>query len=1157
MGTHRGLATLVVSLVLLVSTSTIGFSQVHLGSLTGTVTDPTGAAVPDAQVIVTATATQSKYQTVTDSSGNFSALALPLGDYSLTISHTGFQTFEQTGIVLTAGANKHVDVSLAVGQVTQQVNVVGAVPLLETRSGSLTESVSVNVLTDLPLLLSGSKRDPSIYVATIPGYQAGAGFQQSINGSIGAYSELFVDGTPFLINDAVHGVTRNVFSAEAVGEVKVIQTPMADLGNTGGNVISYITKSGTNQIHGSAYDYFRNSALDSRCWFCSTVTADHQNEFGFDVGGPIYIPKVYDGRNKSFFWFNFGESRYFFGAGAPIYSLPTDAFKNGDFSALLGAQTGTDALGRPVYQGQLYNPYTQRVLPDGTILRDPFPNNQIPKSLWSATSVAFQSHYPEPNLPGIVNNFQGSGGKGSTIDKYWQINWDQSFGTKDKLTVAYWQDSQPNVPANVMPEIFNVSTFSGVYGHLVHINWTHSFSPTMVNELGIGYDRSVTPLYSPPAADNGAATIGMVNPIGPCTPSVQMPNYFGTTRGDAFCHQTEADTNYSLFETVSRSSGKHLTKFGGDFVRWIANFPQAWNSIDQFLPGETSLPGFTGKTGYSYASFLLGGVAFSQAHGPDLSAPRSLQYGFFVQDEYKINPKLTLTAGLRYDIQPFPVQIHNAVSLFCKTCPNPGAGNIPGALTFLGFGTGTLNRRQASPTFFGKTNLGPKIGFAYQLNNKTVIRGAWTYSYGPPNQTIAGYTEMYQQGYFPLFSSTSPDGFTPAFYWQNGFPYPVPPSKFYNNYDPIIANGSNTGTFGTDADQAPRVQNIHFGIQHMLPGAVMLETAYNGVYAHGIIDAAHEPLNQLNYHQYGSLGNLLYADIYSPAARAANIPIPYAGFKGTVAQALRPFPQYQDIENQSAVAGWSTYSAFQVTLKKEYSHGMSFLVGYTIEKQLSDLNTEPGFFAASPQDAYNMRAEKAPAWTDIPQQLLFNYTFELPFGPGKKFLSKDNVMNKQVLGGWRVAGYHTYQSGFALGATTERTLPSLPAIMSAGTLRPDIVPGTPIRTAVACGSFNPATDRYLNIKAFADPAPFQFGNAPRAFGNVRGCGLLNENISLFKSFPIKERVKFDLGFDFFDAFNRHQWGTPASDIDNPAAFGTITSTANGPRLIQAHLRIRW
>jgi hypothetical protein len=1153
----RSLSALRLALPMLLICSAAAFSQVNLGSINGTVTDATGAAIPDARVTATATTTQVKYQAVTDQSGNFSVLSLPTSDYTLSVSHPGFHTYEQRGMLLTAGASVRVDVKLEVGEVTQQVTVTGAPPLLETRSGSLSESVSVNVLTDLPLLLGGSKRDPSIYVATIPGYQAGAGFYNAINGSISAYSELFVDGTPFLINDAVHGVTRNVFSAEAVSELKVIQTPMADYGNAGGNVISYITKSGSNQIHGSAYEYMRNSALDSRCWFCSKVTTDHQNEFGFDVGGPIYIPKVYDGRNKGFFWFNFGESRYFFGVGAPIYSIPIDAWRNGDFSNLLGAQMGTDALGRPILQGQLYDPHSQRVLPDGTIIRDPFPNNHIPNNLWAATSVAFQSHYPEPNRPGIVNNYVGTAGKGSTIDKYWQINWDQTFGPKDKLTVAYWQDSQPTIPANAMPEIFDVSTFSGVYGHLVHVNWTHSFSPNLVNELAIGYDRSVTPLYSPPAAKNGAATIGMVNPVGTCTPSVQMPVYFGTTRGDAFCYQVEADTNYTLYETVSRSSGKHITKFGGDFVRWDANFVQMWNSVDTFLPSQTGLPGFLSNTGHQYAGFLLGAVDYSQAHGPDLSAPRSLQYGFFVQDEYRMTPKLTLTGGLRYDVQPFPVHVHNAVSQFCATCPNPGAGNIPGALTFLGFGPGTLNTRKVPPTYWYKTNFGPKVGFAYQVNHDTVIRGAWTLAYGPPNQTIAGFTEEYQQGYFPLFSSTSQDGFTPAFYWQNGFPYPVPNSKWYNNFDPTIANGSNTGFFGPDADKAPRVQNIHFGIQHMLPRNVLLETAYNGVYVHGLIDAAHGPINGLNYHQYGSLGNLLYDDINSAAARAANIPIPYPGFQGSVAQALRPFPQFQDIENQSAVASWSTYSAFQVTLKKEFSSGSSFLVGYTIEKQLTNINTVPGFFASSPQDAYNMRAEKAPAFTDIPQQLLFNYTYELPVGPGKRFLNKNNVLNKHVLGGWRIAGYHTYQSGGVLGAYTERTLPTLPGLWGVTLLRPDIVQGVPIRTSGGCGSFNPATDRYLNVKAFVDPRPFQFGSAPRAFGNVRACGLLNENISLFKSVSIEAKAKIDLGFDFFDAFNRHQWGSPAADVDNPGAFGAITNTANGPRLIQAHLRIRW
>ena len=1155
---HRCFIALCVGLLFIGCTS-VGFSQVNRSSLSGLVSDPSGAAIPDAQVMAIETETQLKFQTVTNSTGNYTILDLPLGEYTISVDHPGFQSFKQTGVLLPAGQNIRVDVALVVGAVTQQVTVSGAAPLLETRTGSYSQSVSVNVLADLPLLLSGSKRDPSAFVTAIPGFQAGAGFDQALNGSVATYSELFIDGTPFLINPAVHGTTRNVFSAESVAEVKVNQTPMADYGNAGGNVISYITKSGTNKIHGAAYEYMRNSALDSRCEFCANTTTDHQNEFGFDVGGPVYIPHVYDGRNKSFFWFNWGESRYFFGAGAPVYSVPTDAFRQGDFSSLLTTNVvGTDDLGRPVYQGALYDPSTQRTLADGTVIRDPYPQNQIPSSEWATTSKKFQSFYPEPNLPGNYNNYLGSGGHGSTIDKYLEINWDQQFGPKDRLTVVYWQDLQPGVPALVMPAILDVAAYSGVYGHMAHVDWTHAFSPHMVNEFAIGYDRSVTPLYSPPEAEQGAATVGQVNPVGSCTPSVQMPDFFGTTRGDAFCSQTEADTNYSFFDTVSRISGKHITKFGGNFVRYMANFPQIWNSIDEFLPGQTGLPNFLSSTGEAYASFLTGSVDFSQAHGPDLSAPRIAYWGFFIQDEWKVTPKLTLTAGLRYDIQPFPVAYNNAVSQWCATCPNPGAGGIPGALTFLGFGTGTLNERKVPGTYLGKANFGPKIAFAYQADNKTVIRGAWTWAYGPPNQTMAGFTEEYQQGYFPLFSTTSADGYTPAFNWNTGFPYPVPPSKFYNNYDPTIANGSNTGYFGPDADKGTRVESVHFGIQRMLPGNIMLETGYNGVYAHGIINGAGEPRNQLNYATYGSLGTLLDANINSAAAQAAGIKLPYAGFDGTVAQALRPFPQYQDIENLSALSGFSTYSAFQVTAKKEFSHGVSFLIGYTVEKQLSNLNSEPGFFSASPQNGYNVRAEKAMAWTDIPQQLLFNYTYELPVGPGKRFLNNNSAVVKYVLSGWRIAGLHTYQSGSALSASTNQTLPTAPAIQSAGTLRPDEVPGVAIRTSTSCGNFNPAVDTYLNVGAFKDPKPWTFGDAPRNFGNVRGCGYMNENISMFKSFPLYgENTKLDFGFDLFDAFNRHTWSNPSTNIDSPSTFGNIYGTSNGPRLIQAHLRIRW
>lgn len=1148
-------------------------AQIDIGSLSGVVTDPQGVVIQGAQVTAVETGTRTVHEATTNGDGVYVVLSLPSGTYDVTVTHAGFQTLTNKAIPLASGENKKVDARLVVGQVTEQVEVAGAAPALETREGGYSVGEGTKTLEQLPLEISGGKRKATAYMTALPGFQNSPGFQNQVMGSVGGYSETYVDGTPEEINAAAHGLTRNFFSAEGVDELKIVATPMADLGDVGGVAVSFITKSGTNQVHGSGYGYIRNTLFDARCdQFCPGKTpADHQGEYGFQLGGPVYIPHVYDGHNKTFWWFNWGHFYYNYTVGESFYGVPTANMKGGNFSSFLGPQIGTDALGNPVYQGEIYNPNTTTTV-GGQIVRTPYmvgaQLNVVPTTAFSSVATKYQAFFPAPTVGGNPNgaNYIASGGAGRSPDTYYQIDIDQNLGTKDRLFGAYWRDKNFPVPVLRLPPIMEAFTGGGAIGHFIHMNWTHTFNPNLVHAVAFGFDRNSSPVTSPAEAMTGAATVGQPHPLGPCTPNFQISGGYMVGPGSVNCYQAEGDNNFSINDNWSLSKGHHLFKWGFNLIRFNANFPFQGNLKAGFVQAETSLPNSTNcpncatLTGNPYASFLIGAVDNALTEGRHQSSPRILQYGFYAQDEFKVTPKLTLTYALRYDVQPFPVEKQNRLSQFEATQPNPGCNGCPGAIAFLGFGPGTLNTRSVVPNQYFATNFGPKFGFAYQIQQNTVIRGAATLADAPINQTSAGFANEFQQGYFPLFGTSSPDGISPAFSMDNGYPLPVG-VPLYNNFNPAVANGGATGFFGRNSDRAPRVLNTHLSVEHAFPGQVVVGVHYIGSYVHGIITGAGQPLNQLNFGKYASYGQTcLASDIAAQQSCPVVVPLPYASFTGTVEQALRPFPQYGDIENQSSPNGWSTYTAGQITAKKDFQNGLSFLVGYTLEKQMSNLNNLAGFFAAPAQNAYNPNAEKAPAYADIPKQLLFNYTYALPIGRGKKLNVNSHVLD-EVVGGWSIAGIHTYQSGTPLSISSNTILFSQAAIATAGNyVRPNLVPGQPIRTSVSCSSFNPAggntavADTYLNPAAFVMPGPLQFGNAPRAFGSARTCPFYNENVTVYKNFRFTEKVNFKFGVDFFNIFNRHVWDAPDTDFQDPS-FGKILGLRNNPRSIQFNGRI--
>jgi hypothetical protein len=521
----------------------------------------------------------------------------------------------------------------------------------------------------------------------------------------------------------------------------------------------------------------------------------------------------------------------------------------------------------------------------------------------------------------------------------------------------------------------------------------------------------------------------------------------------------------------------------------------------------------------------------------------------YAQDHWKIRRNLTLSYGLRWEYSAPITERKDRMANFDPTLPNPGAGNLPGALIFAGSGAG-----RSGKTTFGDDwyrGFGPRLGIAYSPNKSTVFRAA----YGIMYDTNAGPAIFQnQQGYFTNATLSSLDGgITPAFNWATGFPS-VPLGPIFS---PTFANGGSTTYMQPNGAREPMVENWNVGVQRQIPGGIVIDASYVGTAMHHILDGNLD-LNQLNP-SYLSLGPLLDSPVNSPAAQAAGIAIPYPGFTGTVAQALRPYPQYEQILLVQDPVGNNTYNSLQIKAQKAFSQGISFVLSYTLSKDLTDTDGEGGGgFIGGAQNYYDLRAEKAVAAADVPQAFVAGYSYDLPVGKGKRFLNLQNRTLDKIIGGWTTSGIITVQSGTPLGVTTELNLPAITGPLSGYNtpqgVRANVV-GTSFYVNHDRGTFNPATDLYLNPAAFALPAPFTFGDSPRLFSQIRSFGLREWDAALLKRFHFTDRVSFGLKGEFFNVLNNVNFGAPVTDLQNPS-FGHIFSAGN-PRTGQVSGTIFW
>ncbi len=1232
---------LVLSLTLLSSLGSL-WAQSDRATITGNVTDPSGAVIVGATVAATNTATRVSTRTTSTSTGNYTIPSLRVGTYELSVEQSGFKKYLQGGILLEVGQTVRVDAQMQLGQATELVEVTAQAAQLQTSTADRGAVVTSRDIEELPLVGQGEQRNPAYFMILAPGV-TGRGvsyggsprmLNTTVNGSQSASNEFQLDGA--LIGSAAEwaGDFRNVpFPQDAVGEFKVITlNPPAEFGRTGQGITSFTLKSGTNQLHGTAYELIRNCTpttpgkeshfcLDSRGFYPAKSAINKQNEFGATVGGPIR-------KDKTFFFGWYQGFRLRKGANNFTDTVPTAAMRGGDLSNILDTSKvlGTDALGRPVYQGEIYNPATDRIV-NGVHVRDAFgfdpvtglpiagQANILPSGMIDPVAKNILSRFPDPNRGfdtgfGFLQNWLAVS-KSAPSTNQWGAKIDHALSDRNRISGEVVWLKNNDQPGGRYPAPIGEGGISTTQQDIARFSHDLILRPNLINHWTGGYNRW---------AGNSISEAGLGWPgklgwkgvpqdgSGSVFPGLNIAG-LGNTYGNGG-QNTDVTNGFTFDESVTWTRGRHTIKSGFSYVKMQQNdggFGRQSGYLT-FNCGETALPGFftdscsagSASTGFGLSSFLLGlGTTGEADVYTATNSERTGQYAGYVQDDFKATSKLTFNLGLRYDLLLPTVSAHNTYSWMDPSAPNPAIGGFPGTVVFA-----SPTRRTGARTF--TKGFGPRIGIAYALNNKTVIRTGYgiLYTTGGAERGTRG---LYVQGFnsvniVPLVNG----GLDPAFTFANGWPaanFPAPPF-----IDPRYGFNSGPHPIYPGDGRGPDIQNWNFSIQRQIPGQILLDVGYVGTKGTHLVSRV-LPTNVMttsNMYEFGPQTintpggpvSYLNTSIANPTIQALPIvqamPVdpatgdhsPFPGFQAltgpigaaTLGQALRPFPQYQQESNSqmrrwSEGVGISTYHALQIQARKHFSQGLSFLVSYTWSKTLTDAESIFGEFSGFTQDYYNRKAEKSYSINDYPDNLVLSYQYQLPIGPGKKFVNTGGAAGK-IVGGWSLAGIQQYQSGppqFLWGGGGAWPYAGPNSFL----IHPNEVPGVPQKSAaLANGTWDPnglneAGARW-NINAFSAAPAFTFGNGPRMYaGALRRPGYLNEDISILKRTNITERVNLEFRTDFLNIFNRtvfgfdqggDQYGSAlagACVVCGVASFGHVGSQGNYPREIQFGLKINY
>ncbi len=1179
------------------------WAQSNQGQMAGNVTDPSGATIAGATLTAKNDATGNTYTATSSGAGSYRFPSMEIGRYTLTIAAPGFRKSVNTGIEVQVQNVTAFDVHLGVGSSTESVTVNADAPTIQTQSSDVSGTVNSKQIIELPLALGGvgAMRSPEAFVFLIPG-TAGPGsagsnngiFISKIGGGQNFANEVLLDGASQTRSENGSSFDEEAPSVEAISEFTVTtSTPSAQYGRTTGGIENFVTKSGTNQYHGTAFEIFQNEVLNANDWFAAGRKAlcapgdnfcrsnnerptDKKNDYGGSIGGPLSIPHLYNAKDKTFGFFSWEQFKQSTST-ALVSNVPTVAEHSGDFSdRLIGGpvlNNGTPVInpcdGSVIQNGQIFDPATSRAvtLPNGNVIRcrTAFPGNIIPTGRFSAVGQNIAKFYPLPTNGNLNSNYVANLPYPIANTTY-TFRIDQNVSDKAKIwTTVTGRDNTRRTNPRRFPDPVdsNGSQFQQFTTHFIRVGFDYIFSPNVLNHAVVGFNRTNSQNHTAGALGkiNYAQQLGLGNNLF----STNFPRIITSGFNDLSQNSAgdNVDNGIRFADAVSWQKGRNAFTFGFDY-RYQQYSPLDFGvqageftfNVNQTKASDNSP--YQNGTGIGFASLLLGtsdhADAVFRTHQPRWI---SNYWAGFVQDDLKISNKLTLNLGIRYDVDQPRKESHDLTSNFSLTAIDPRNGR-PGALVF--GPTCHCNTRWADTWY---KDIAPRLGFAYNPSPRTVFRGGYAILYGPLQYNDFGGGT--QQG-FAVNPQVNSDGFTPAYQIDSGFPsYARTPNTDAGQFDngnaaapAAVTNNYIAAKYGRPA----LVNQWNFQMQQELAKDLIFTLGYIGQAAQNLRSGI-ENINNMPKSQFFRGDQLTQFNL-----GAAGVASPYAGFNGQVQQALRPFPQYSFIATDCCLqnVGHSSYSALVASLERRFSNGLNLQASYTWSKDLTDADSAlPGINGGIPQeqDPTDHRSSKSISIQDIPNTFVVSYIYELPFGKDKTFLSQGRLLN-EIVGGWQVGGVQRYQSGEPVGFAGATGIPGWDNQISFTR-----IPGSRIRSNLKhpnfhyldtpAGANSPGPDPTIdslfnglrrpdnaayaalqpnpafydqNASTFRGTGAYSFGNVPRITGEFRNYHYDNEDFSIIKNFTLVERLGFQLKTELLNAFNRHTFNAPSDVTQN-------------------------
>ena len=1133
-------------------------AQVNTGAITGSVIDPSSAAIAGARVTAREERSNTVAEAVADPQGNYGFPALVPGLYRIEAEAAGFRKLVRSGVELRVNDRLRVDLALPLGQLTESVEVTAAAALIEQESGAIGNVIDNRRILNLPLNTRNPYQLAQLSPGVLPSPAAGDAFNNaiafSVNGGRGNTSEILIDGAVNTVQGTnMINVVVAFPSPDAIEEFKLQTNSFsAEYGRSGGGVVNMVMKSGSNHIHGVLFEFLRNSRLDANDFFANSaglgLSSFKRNQFGGVIGGPVV-------KDKLFFFGSFEGLRQRSQALNNL-TVPTAAERAGDFSAT------RRLLGTACAPLQIYDPNTTRVNPAGGFLRDVFPDNRIPASRLDPVGRRMASFLPQPGRPGDactgLNNLFAAGSAAYDTTKYdAKIDWIPSSRNRVAFSINWLQ--RINLDPNVYGNIADTRQFNGdrtpSRAARLSVNRTQSPSLLLNGQISVARFKRVIDPATPPGwslTELGFPQMLAAQAQAPMFfPVVSITEYSGLGRGTSDLNQT--GSSYAASLGMTKILSRHTIKAGYDIrINQVGddrggsrsgNFAFARNFTQGPDPNRPA-----NDRGNGIASLLLGlGTGNIQIVPPLLTSNR--YQGWFVQDDYKLTSRLTLNLGLRYELESGRTERYNQLSWFDFDVASPLAAKtglpIRGGIRFVGDGG-------SSPHQFDldKNNFAPRFAFAYTLSPRTVLRGGYGIFYLPFAGEAAG-----RSSGTPGFSAStdwasSLDGVTPNDRLANPFPKGItqpqaPKSGLLTSIGQRLSGSDAVADRGSRSGYS---QQWNFNIQRELAGKLSVEVAYTGSRGLKLPDGPNGiEWNQLDP-RYLSLGSRLLETVPNPFLGLIDAGTLSAA-RVTRGQLLRPYPQYLGVLSARPATAASTYHAAQARVEKRFSNGLTLLVAYTKAKLIDDSSQTVGFLGPAPehQDIYNRRADRAVSGLDISQRVVTNFIYDLPIGRSKAIGGSMPRLLSLAVGGWQVNGIVTFSTNVPLAiVNSQNNSNAFNPVQRPNSLGNPELPGDrPTSERLA---------RWFDPDKFAQPAAFSFGNLGRTLPNVRGDTIRNFDLSLFKYIRIRERFRLELRGEFFNGFNTPRFASPNLNF-GAGNFGRVNAQQNSPRQVQVGAKL--